>query len=667
MPDSLLARYLRDAAHVRNTGGGTDETSYYEALGRLLASVGRGLKPAVKPVFQLADLGAGRPDFGLFTSFQFDKDGAFKARDPRPDRGTGEVKGASADLQKLVKSAQVKKYLAGYGLVLVTNLRQFAIVVPGPFEDEPVVADTFSLGDTEEAFWATAARPDLVGPEAEAEALAFLERALQYAVPVDKPQDLARALASYARQARARLDKLAKEPHGLDALAGLRSALETTLGASFGGERGERFFRATVVQTLFYGVFSAWTLWHREQEENEGRGWKDEHGKPAGQTDFRWHDSVYYLRVPVIAGLFHQLTGPNVQKLGLRDLLDRTERLLARVRRDTFFQLFQDAQAIQYFYEPFLEAYDPELRKQLGVWYTPPEIVRYMVARVDRVLKDELGEADGLASENVVVLDPCCGTGAYLVEVLRHIRRALEDGGNTSTVGSKLRRAARERLFGFELLTAPFVVAHLQLGLALRAAGAPLAEGQRAGVFLTNALTGWTPTPDEGQRKLAQEFEQEVEAARHVKRDTRILVVLGNPPYDGYADIAVKEEGALTDLYRKNRLARRAEAERAGTERPLRPLFPHGRAPDRGADRARHRLLRLEQLVAGRPEPPGHARAFPVRLRPDLDRQPPRRQPPHGQAHAGRRARPQRILHAGQPRGHPGGHRHRADDAKRRS
>ena len=75
----------------------------------------------------------------------------------------------------------------------------------------------------------------------------------------------------------------------------------------------------------------------------------------------------------------------------------------------------------RHFYEPFLEAFDPELRKELGVWYTPPEVVRYMVARVDRAVRDDLGIADGLAAENVYVLDPCCGTGAYLAEVLRRI------------------------------------------------------------------------------------------------------------------------------------------------------------------------------------------------------------------------------------------------------
>ena len=90
-------------------------------------------------------------------------------------------------------------------------------------------------------------------------------------------------------------------------------------------------------------------------------------------------------------------------------------------------------EAVPYFYEPFLQAFDPDLRKQLGVWYTPTEVVRYMVARVDKALKDDLGIPDGLAGENVYVLDPCCGTGAYLAEVLRRIAANLRGKGTWRT------------------------------------------------------------------------------------------------------------------------------------------------------------------------------------------------------------------------------------------
>ncbi len=104
---------------------------------------------------------------------------------------------------------------------------------------------------------------------------------------------------------------------------------------------------------------------------------------------------------------------------------------LNRVDRSVFFSRFEETDAVRYFYEPFLAAFDPVLRKEFGVWYTPREIVRYMVERVHRVLRSELGVVDGLADPSVWILDPCCGTGAYLVEVLERIARTLREKGET--------------------------------------------------------------------------------------------------------------------------------------------------------------------------------------------------------------------------------------------
>jgi predicted helicase len=131
----------------------------------------------------------------------------------------------------------------------------------------------------------------------------------------------------------------------------------------------------------------------------------------------------------------------------------------------------------------------------LGVWYTPPEIVKYQVARVNQVLRDELHLADGLADSNVIVLDPCCGTGAYLVEVLHSIAATLRDKGGDALIASDLKHAAMNRVFGFEIMPAPFVVSHLQLGSMLQNQGVPLSheKAECVGVYLTNALTGWEP------------------------------------------------------------------------------------------------------------------------------------------------------------------------------
>ena len=146
----------------------------------------------------------------------------------------------------------------------------------------------------------------------------------------------------------------------------MRSALEEALGVRFEGERGAAFFRSTLVQTLFYGVFSAWVLWARQPP-------------PPGEL-FNWHETSWLLRAPILQALFQQVASPGrLQSLDLVEVLDWTAAALDRVDRDAFFSRFNEGEAVPYFYEPFLEAFDPALRKQLGVWYTPPEVVRYMV------------------------------------------------------------------------------------------------------------------------------------------------------------------------------------------------------------------------------------------------------------------------------------------------
>lgn len=197
----------------------------------------------------------------------------------------------------------------------------------------------------------------------------------------------------------------------------------------------------------------------------------------------------------MIKTLFEELSKPTALKpLGLDEVLDWAAGTLNRVQREPFFKRFQEEHAVQYFYEPFLEAFDPALRKELGVWYTPPEIVTYMVERVDRALRQQLGLSAGLADPNVYVLDPACGTGAYLVEVVRRIHRTLAERGDDALTADDLKDAVRKRLFGFELLPAPFVVAHLQLGLLLQDLNAPLDphSAERAAVYLTNSLAGKT-------------------------------------------------------------------------------------------------------------------------------------------------------------------------------
>ncbi len=536
MPDPVEA-YFTELRDIHRSGAGVKETSYYGALANLLNEIGKKLKPRVRCIISLQNAGAGLPDGGLFTPDQFPRPSEDAPRQGQPPaRGAIEVKGANEDAFQIAGTKQVQDYLERYRQVLVTNYRDF-LLVGHDDEGRPCTYESYSLAGNELAFWSAATHPQTMAKEHGERLTEYLKRAMLRRVELVEPKDVAWFLASYAREAKARVEACKDLPE----LAAIRSALEEALGMKFEGEKGEHFFRSTLVQTLFYGVFSAWVLWDKHHR-----------GDPAAR--FNWHEAIWYLHVPMISALFQQISTPDqLGPLSVAEVLDWAGGTLNRVNRGEFFSKFEEGHAVQYFYEPFLQAFDPELRKELGVWYTPPEIVQYMVERVDRVLREELDIADGLADPNVYVLDPCCGTGAYLVEVLSRIRRTLQEKGTDALAAQDLKNAAMHRVFGFEILPAPLVISHLQLGLLLQNLGAPLSDegGERVGVFLTNALTGWEPPQGEKKRLPFIELEQERDAADRVKQEVPILVVLGNPPYNGFAGVSPAEEEGLVEPYKQ--------------------------------------------------------------------------------------------------------------------
>lgn len=534
-PFEHIQEYFSELQAIHGTGAAVKETSYYPCLSSLFNSLGKKLKPKVRCIIHPRSIGAGIPDGALFTSDQKSATDDPLAEGLAPSRGVIEVKGPGENLSGIVGDSQITKYLQKYGLVLLTNYRDFLLL---RWERGAVTRlEQFTIAATEKEFWHCVSNPQALNEEIGAQFHEYLNRVLMHAAPLLTPKEVAWFLASYARQAKVRLE----QGSSLPSLGSLRSALEEALGLKFTGPEGEHFFRSSLVQTLFYGVFSAWVLWCKRAH-------------PSPQTKFNWHEAAWSLHVPMIKTLFeHVATPTKLHALGLEELLDWTGEALNRVDRQSFFENFEEDDAVQYFYEPFLAAYDPLLRKRLGVWFTPKEVVRYIVARVDQVLRDDLALPDGLADPNVIVLDPCCGTGAFLVEVLRSIEATLRGNGGDALLADDVKHAAIERVFGFELLPAPFVVAHLQMGLLLQNLGAPLSEKtqERVGVYLTNALTGWNPPKGPKQKLIFPELEEERDAADLVKRDKRILVVLGNPPYYAFSGVSPQEEQGLVEVYKQ--------------------------------------------------------------------------------------------------------------------
>ena len=529
--------YARDASDLI-AAGSTTEATYYPAVKAFVAAAlaveDLAFEVRVNTSEEKPGGGINLPDVAVY-----DARGAFLVV-------CGEVKLPNTELEELASSTdrndQIGRYLAATQAVLLSNVRAFGLLTVNPDWDGsgPVPPRARRMEQVVD-LWPSAAALEQKKPIDATTLAAFaelVETAVTRYAPIAEPELLARIIARQARRAKA--DLPTKFTH---AVQGLLDDFSKALGVTFEDPEGEEFLRSSLIQTAFYGLFAGWALW-----------WQGERKRP-----FRWQDLTDYLKIPFLGSLFYEFRHPSrIKELGLARHLDIGVETLSRVDPEKFFKRFrpptldEDTQetmtAITYFYEPFLETFDPELRKELGVWYTPTHVIRYQVAKIDRLLRDELGCSRGFADERVVVLDPACGTGAYLIEVLRYMARQLADEGEQAMLSAQLLDAMCRRFIGFEILTAPFVVAQLQLYLILAQANAEPDESHRPAIFLTNALTGWDG-PD--QLKLNfPELQEEHDAARGVKRDAKVIVVLGNPPYNRFAGVPLEEEASLVDHYK---------------------------------------------------------------------------------------------------------------------
>ena len=213
---------------------------------------------------------------------------------------------------------------------------------------------------------------------------------------------------------------------------------------------------------------------------------------------------------------------------------------------------------IIHFYEDFLQAYDPAERKKMGAYYTPIPVVRYIVRQVDRILKEDFGIAKGLASDEMItqtvavqpyrrpgervdrttaeisvprvqILDPAVGTATFLNETIKFIYQSFK--GQEGRWPAYVNQNLLKRLYGFELMMAPYTIAHMKLNLTLRETGVE-EFNERIGVYLTNTLEEGIPLqPDLFSFGLAEAVSEESRLASQVKSEHPVMVVIGNPPY----------------------------------------------------------------------------------------------------------------------------------------
>ncbi len=317
-------------------------------------------------------------------------------------------------------------------------------------------------------------------------------------------------------------------------------------------------FADMFAQTLAYGLFAA----------------RCNHRGPAGS--FRRLGAAQEIPKtnPFLRQLFETITGTALDEEPFAGFVDDLAQLLADTVIEgpdgvlaDFGKRTARQDPVVHFYETFLAAYDPKLREARGVYYTPEPVVSYIVRSVDHLLKTRFGCPNGLAdtatvkyareeesggkrkkgqatSHRVLILDPACGTGTFLYAVIDHIRNEFMRQGNAGMWSGYVRNHLLPRIFGFELLMAPYAVAHFKLGMQL--AGQDMSEAERKkwsydfagderlGVYLTNTL-------EEAERRAQMEFgflrtlTEEANAAVRIKRELPILAVIGNPPYSGHS------------------------------------------------------------------------------------------------------------------------------------
>lgn len=479
---TALSDYL-DACRRTHANPHTTERSYYSALETLFEAHSG---DAISAHSELSLAGGDRPDLGIYES------GAPVL--------LVEVKLPDVPADALLRLDQARRYARALGgWVLATNLNDFVL---GHIEDGDLVevrrlrlcaGDMFAEPPQSSAPGAAQQLQDLL-------AAGCVERR-----SIREPSEVARLLAAHAR---ALVDAL---PHG--GLESVKRGFKDWLKADLDDE----FLVPTTVQAIIYGMFATWL-------------------ESAAPDEFQWQATRDELSVDVIADIVYSALALRGADARARRLLEGVAGVLRRVDRNALAEAFDD-RAIEYFYEPFLAEFDPNLRDTLGVWYTPPEIAAYQVARADHHLRTDLGIGAGLADDSVVVLDPAAGTGTYLAAVYDYLYGAfVAQGHSPSEAAQLLREAAKTRLVGFEILPAALLISDLHLRRLLRRHGVPLGAGERPAVYLTNSLSGWFDEDDPDQMALPwNTAREEVETANRYKRAARVLVVLGNPPYQGYS------------------------------------------------------------------------------------------------------------------------------------
>ena len=445
--------------------------------------------------------------------------------------GYVEAKDVGVDLKRALKSAQIKRYREALPNLLVTDYLDFVWFVEG---EETL---RISLGDFDGARVTPA--PDAATQWKNL----FTSFCQQVSSTLNSPNQLAHALAGQTRLLRDLVLELTAS--GDADLKAQYDAFKTLLVP----ELQPAEFADMYAQTATYGLFTA-----RVFEHSSLLGSSVEKMPPhIRDQDFNLEKAPYLIPKanPFLREFFQHIANPDLSEQ-LRWLIEQIanslrytdiQKVLVKQGRK---QGFEDP--VFHFYETFLAAYDPHLREQRGVYYTPEPVVDYIVRSVDALLMQHFDRPQGLADPSTLILDPATGTATFLRRVIEAIHQRITAQGNDGVWASYVHECLLPRVFGFELMMAPYTVAHLKLALQLQESGAGFDPSQRLQVYLTNTLDTIKKQTD---AYMASWITRENEGAEKVKEQEPIQVVLGNPPYSGISKNQNSYIGSLLNEYKK--------------------------------------------------------------------------------------------------------------------
>jgi hypothetical protein len=517
--------YRRQIEKELQAGNATEHT-HRPALKTLIESLASGVTATNEP----KRVECGAPDFAVTEK---------RAHGP-VTIGHLEAKDVGKDLGEVEKSDQMKRYLPALPNLILTDYLEFRWYVNGEHRQLARLARVGKGGKL---------APEKDGAEAVTDLLsAFLSRKAE---PINDPKTLALRMARLTHFIRDMIVTAFEAKVASVTLRDLHRAFEKALIPDLPIPQ----FADMFAQTLAYGLFAA----------------RVNHHGPPGTFKRLGAASEIPKTNPFLRQLFETITGTALDDEPFAGFVDDLAQLLADTDIGAVLADFGKRTARQdpvvHFYETFLAAYDPKVRETRGVYYTPLPVVSYIVRSVDYLLKTRFGCANGLAdtatveyereevdggkprkvkasSPRVLILDPACGTGTFLYSVIDHIRDEFMRRENAGMWSGYVRNHLLPRIFGFELLMAPYAVAHFKLGMelaghdltfALREKWAYDFSGdERLGVYLTNTL-------EEAERRAETLFgplrviSQEANAALKIKSELPILAVIGNPPYSGHS------------------------------------------------------------------------------------------------------------------------------------